>query len=380
MPRSSSAWPAHPACRGAERGKGADGMHVALGYNWFETSLGYHFERSLRQLGHTVTYVGLPGAARAGYDNLPLPEVLAGLSQPVDLYLWVDPAGRYFPRDIERAPVPTAAYIVDVHLGAWREQAAQFFDAVFVAQKDYLERFRQAAGHDQVYWLPLAAAPDVHYDHQLPRIYDVGFVGNLARAHRGTARARRLRLLSEKFKTNDFYRSYTPPEASAVYSQARLAVNSSIAADVTMRLFEASACGALVLTDGAANGLGELFEIGREMVVYQADADLLDKIAFYLSHDAERLAMAQAGQRRTLAQHSYARRMTDLLAVLTAPGFRRCAQLRSAAPSEARRARQVVYTHLHMLDALLDDLRAAGANPVQRLWASLPCLARRLLL
>ena len=59
-------------------------MHVALGYNWFETSLGYHFERALGQLGHTVTYVGLAGTARAGYDNPPLPEVLARLSQPVD--------------------------------------------------------------------------------------------------------------------------------------------------------------------------------------------------------------------------------------------------------------------------------------------------------
>ncbi len=355
-------------------------MHVALGYNWFETSLGYHFERALRGIGHTVTYVGLAGTARAGYDNLPLPEVLAGLSQPADLYLWVDPAGRYFPRDIERAPVPTAAYIVDVHLGTWRQEAAQFFDAVFVAQKDYLERFRRAAGHDQVYWLPPAAATDVHYDHQRPRVFEVGFVGNLARAHRGTARARRLQWLAKTFKTNDFYRTYTPPQVGEVYSQSRLVVNSSIAGDVTMRLFEASACGALTLTDGAANGLGELFEIGREIVTYQDDADLLDKISHYLAHEPERLAIAQAGQRRTLEQHSYTRRVSDLLAAVTAPGFRRCARLRSAAPAEVQHARQSVYTHLQMLDALLDDLRAAGANPLQRLWSSLPCLARRMLL
>jgi hypothetical protein len=355
-------------------------MHVALGYNWFETSLGYHFERALRQLGHTVTYVGLAGPTRAGYDNRPLPEVLAGLSQPADLYLWVDPAGRYFPRDIERAPVPTAAYIVDVHLGAWRQEAAKFFDAVFVAQKDYLEPFRRAAGHDQVYWLPVAAAADVHYDHQLPRIYDVGFVGNLARAHRGTARARRLQLLSSRFKTNDFYRSYTPQEVGEVYSQSRLVVNSSIAGDVTMRVFEACACGALVLTDSTANGLGELFELGRELVTYRDDNDLLDKIAYYLAHDAERATLALAGQSRTRQQHTYTHRMSSLLAAVTAPGLRRGAPLRSAPPAAARRARQTVYTHLHMLDALLDDLRAEGANPIQRLWASLPCLARRLLL
>ncbi len=355
-------------------------MHVALGYNWFESSLGYHFERALRQQGHTVTYVGLPSVTRAGYGNVPLPEVLAGLSPLPDLYLWVDPAGRYFPRGIEQSPVPTAAYIVDVHLGTWRREAAQFFDAVFVAQKDYIEPFRQAVGHDQVYWLPLAAATDVHYDHQRARIYDVGFVGNLARAHRGTHRAQRLRLLAEKFRTNDFYRSYTPAEVGQIYSQSRLAFNASIAGDVTMRVFEATACGALTLTDAAGNGLGELFAAGREIVVYQDDADLLAKIAYYLAHDAERLAVAQAGQRRTLEQHTYPRRMASLLETISAPGFRRCARLRSAAPAEVQRARQAVYTHLHMLDALLDDLREAGANPIQRLWASLPCLARRLIL
>jgi len=355
-------------------------MHVALGYNWFETALGFHFERALRQQGHTVTYVGLPGATRTGYDNVSLPEVLAGLPQPADLYLWVDPAGRYFPPGIERAEVPTAAYIVDVHLGHWRQEAARFFDAVFVAQKDYMAAFQQAAGHDQVYWLPLAAASDVHYDHHVPRIYEVGFVGNLARAHRGTARAGRLKRLAETFKTNDFYRSYTPAQVGEVYSQSRLVVNSSIAGDVTMRLFEASACGALAMTAGAANGLSAFFDLGRELVTYQDDADLMDKINYYLAHDSERQAMAEAGQQRTLAQHSYARRMSQLLAAVTAPGFRRCAPMRTAPPAEVRRARQTVYTHLHMLDALLDDLRAAGANPAQRLWASLSCLARRVLL
>jgi hypothetical protein len=59
-------------------------MHVALGYNWFETSLGFHFERALRELGHAVTYVGLPSGTRAGFANVPVLEVLAGLAQPVD--------------------------------------------------------------------------------------------------------------------------------------------------------------------------------------------------------------------------------------------------------------------------------------------------------
>ncbi len=356
-------------------------MHIVLGYRWFPTAAGYHIERALRALGHTVTYVGLPSGSRPGYDTtVSLNEILAAMPRQPDLYLWVDPAGRYFPPGIEALPIPTACYLIDVHLGRWREQAARFFDAVFIAQRDYLERFRRAVGHDQVYWLPLAAAPDVHYDHQLPRIYEVGFVGNIARAHRRTPRARRLQRIAERFRTNEFHRVYSPEEVGLVYSQSRIVFNCSIAGDVSMRIFEGTACGALVLTDSIANGLEELFEIGREIVVYRDDADLMEKIAYYLAHEEEREAIARAGQRRTLREHTYLHRMRRLVEIVSDPGFRQLAPMRTASPAERWRARRNVYIHLHMLDALLDEAREQGLRPIQRAWAVLPALLRRLIL
>jgi hypothetical protein len=356
-------------------------MHIALGYRWFETSAGYHVERALCTAGHTVTYVGLPAAQRSGYDqSVSLPAILAALPQPVELFLWIDPAGGYFPIGLEDCPVPTACYLIDVHLGHWREQAARFFDAVFVAQYDYLDRFKQAVGHAQIYWLPLAAAPDAHRQLDRPRTLDVGFVGNLALAHQTTARARRLRLIAPRFKTNDFYRQYTPAEVGGIYSQAKIVFNTSIAGDVTMRIFEGTACGALMLTDSTANGLEQLFEVGQEIIVYQDDHDLLDKIAYYLAHDDERQGIAQAGQRRTLQEHLYTHRIRQILEVCAAPSFQRNAPLRQADPSTRVKARLDVYTHLHMLDAVFDMTRAAGYHPIHRAWAALPCLVRRTLM
>ncbi|MGB9890336.1 MAG: CgeB family protein [Anaerolineae bacterium] len=356
-------------------------MHIALGYHWFPTAAGYHIERAFRSLGHRVTYVGLPAGGRLGYDNsVPVTEVVAALPDKPDLFLWVDPAGRYFPLGIEDLSIPTACYLIDVHLGTWRYQAARFFDAVFIAQKDYLERFRRAVGHDQVYWLPLAAAPDVHRDHGLPRIYEVGFVGNIALAHRQTARSRRLRLLAERFHTNDFYRSYTPEEVGLVYSQSRIVFNCSIAGDVTMRLFEGTACGALVLTDAVANGLDELFEIGREIVAYRDDVELLDKVAYYLAHEEEREAIARAGQRRTIREHTYTHRAARVIEVMNSTRFETLAPMRKASPSERWAARREIYTHLHMLDALLDEAKRQGYGPLRRAWVVAPCLLRRLLL
>jgi hypothetical protein len=356
-------------------------LHILIGYRWFPTAAGYHLERALRSLGHTVTYVGLSCSERPGYEsNISINDIIASLPDRPDLYLWIDPAGRYFPLGIEDLSISTACYLVDVHLGAWRQQVARFFDAVFIAQKDYLDTFRRVVGHDQAYWLPLAAAPDVHRQHNLPKLYDVGFVGNIVRAHRTTPRARRLKLIADHFRTNDFYRSYTPEEVGRIYSQSRIVFNTSIAGDVTMRLFEGTACGALVLTDSVANGLNELFEVGREIVIYQDDTDLLGKIAYFLEHEDERATRARAGHQRTVDQHTYVHRMQTMLEKIGTSSFQHLAPMRQASRDQRLAARRSVYTHLHMLDAILDEACTAGQSPIQRAWAALPCLLRRLMI
>jgi hypothetical protein len=307
-----------------------------------------------------------------------LPDVLGGLDQPCDLYLWVDPAGPYFPAGIEKCGLPTACYLIDVHLGGWRLEAARFFDYVFVAQRDYVAGYRQALGHDRVFWLPLAAAADVHRRHDVERVYDVGFVGNQALAHRGTARARRLALVSQRFRTNDVTRSYTPAEVGLVYSQSRIVFNTSLSGDVNMRVFEGTAGGAMLLTDAVENGLDELFSIGKELVTYRDDQDLLQKIEYYLSHDEERKAIAVAGEARTMGEHTYAHRTAALMRAVAVTPACEGAPMRSASREDARRARWKVWTHLHMVDAILDDARAAGMGPARRAWAVAPVLARRL--
>lgn len=354
-------------------------MHIAVGYYWFPPTTGYHLERALRALGHRVSYVGLPSAQRLGYDQAtPIGAILEALSPPADLYLWIDPADRYFPSGIEDLSIPTACYLIDVHLGNWRQHAARFFDVVFIAQKDYVPAFRRAIGHDQVHWLPLAAASDMHYKLDLPLVYDVGFVGNVHLAHRATARVRRLKLLADRFKTNDFFRFYPPQEISTIYSRSRIIFNTSLAGDVNMRIFEGTACGALLITDATANGLSDLFEIGHEIVTYTNDEDLIRKIDFYLTHDEERLRIARAGHDRTRLHHTYQHRAQAIVDTVAAPGFKRSAPMRIASSDKRRSARFLIYTHLHMLDALLDEARAARYNPLQRFWIALPCLARKL--
>ena len=59
-------------------------------------------------------------------------------------------------------------------------------------------------------------------------------------------------------------------------------------------------------------------EPGVEIETYESLSELRDKIDHYLAHDDERRALAQAGRARVLSDHTFERRMEDLLATIIA--------------------------------------------------------------
>ena len=80
-------------------------------------------------------------------------------------------------------------------------------------------------------------------------------------------------------------------------------------------LYEATGVGSLLVTDYKDN-LAELFEVGREVVAYRDPQDCVEKIVYYLDHEDDRAAIAQAGQQRVLKEHTYFHRMQELLDIL----------------------------------------------------------------
>jgi len=89
-------------------------------------------------------------------------------------------------------------------------------------------------------------------------------------------------------------------------------VNGNAETGLNMRHFEITAAGGFMLCYRQPE-LDEHFEVGRECDVFESESDLLEKIRYYLSHPKERMAIAQAGQRRTLSQHLYSHRLEHLL-------------------------------------------------------------------
>ena len=97
--------------------------------------------------------------------------------------------------------------------------------------------------------------------------------------------------------------------------------------------------GALLLTDSRANGIEQLFDLGHEVIVYDSDSDLLDKVNYYRAHDAERQQIAEAGQQRCLRDHTFIRRAEQLVGYLNGP-IVQCAPMRSASAKERRALRR----------------------------------------
>jgi hypothetical protein len=106
----------------------------------------------------------------------------------------------------------------------------------------------------------------------------------------------------------------------ATMMQSRMTINRHI--DVAenfannMRLYEATGSGSLLLTDEKLN-LAELFELNREVVPYSSSGDLIDKIRYYSSHPDEAALIARAGQIRTLKDHTYTKRMGEMINLLS---------------------------------------------------------------
>ena len=71
----------------------------------------------------------------------------------------------------------------------------------------------------------------------------------------------------------------------------------------------------MLLTDRKDN-LQELFDIGKEIVVYSSKEEAAELVSYYLAHQEEAERIAKAGQARTLREHTYAQRMQELVPIL----------------------------------------------------------------
>jgi spore maturation protein CgeB len=276
---------------------------------------GMYFERALHKACNVVpVYLngyGLPAMLPPQLLSrlvTGLVERKTGGAPDFDLVLVIDPVRKRI--DIKHFGAVTAYYAIDSHIvfeEHIRRTKVTDYDLVFVAQKDYVERYSKA-GCKRVIWLPLACDPEIHKSHSIPQIYDVAFVGAIPE---GSRRESLITKVQSRFRT--FVGRRYLHDMAETLSQSRIALNISRKQDLNQRVFEAMSCGPLLLTDKIGNGLDELFVDGKHLVTYDNEAELLSKIEYYLAHEEERLSIAKIGQAEVHGKHTVQHRVQNII-------------------------------------------------------------------
>ncbi len=208
------------------------------------------------------------------------------------------------------------------------------FDIIFSSFPHFVERFR--AQGITAYYQPLAFEADILETIQTEnKSIPVSYVGGFSKLHAG--RNQTIEKIAQKIPLEIWgYGISTLPTGSAIrkrangplwgremfhaLAQSRITINGHIdAADCfanNMRLFEATGCGALLITDYKDN-LNQLFEIGKEVVAYRSAEEAVALSQYYLTHPEEAKIIATAGQQRTLEFYSYDKNMEQTAVILS---------------------------------------------------------------
>lgn len=90
-----------------------------------------------------------------------------------------------------------------------------------------------------------------------------------------------------------------------------------IQSGASLRIFDVLGCGGFLLSNYQSE-LPELFEPGKELVLFESQADLLEKIAYYLKHEEERQEIARNGYEKVKRSFTYTTQISTMLKTYSA--------------------------------------------------------------
>lgn len=257
-------------------------------------------KRGIERAGHECIVWGL------SYDNFIIP--FNEISKDCDAVLSLENYDTGWHPDISAFNGLKMFWSIDSHCAMVNHQhhcARHRFDLLLMSNIHHAEYFKGLVG--AMAWFPNGYPSDlISPDESVKRDVDVGFCGSLI-----GNRDAWLGLIESRFSLKrDIFKIGN--EMVRAMSSYKIAFNINIGDDVNFRTFEATGAGAMTLTNYTPN-LDKLFEIGKDLVVYESPDDLLMKVEYYLKNDDERSKIASSGRAKSLSSHSYDMRAKRLL-------------------------------------------------------------------
>ncbi len=238
-------------------------------------------------------------------------------------------------------PCKTIGWFCDSH---WRYDSfdrpwSEYLDVQTTTSQSAYARFVSDGLAAKVIKTQWACAPDYRCLPDVARDIDVSFVGQRY-GSRGDVIDQ---IRRAGFDVRVFGAGWPSPSERLsfesmvrLFNRSRINLNLNNAVDASFkqikgRNFEVPACGGFLLTETAEN-LDEYFRFGEEVETYGGIDDLIDKIRYYLAHVDAREHIAAAGNRRAMAEHTYAHRFDRIFA------FADCADKRNEEPTNGERS------------------------------------------
>jgi len=222
------------------------------------------------------------------------------------------------------------------------------YDYVFTLERNCMD-FYKGLGCAEVHYMPFAAHRD-HYRPTLSRspiIRDISFIGSAYWNRVEFFRPIMEELMQFNTVINGIWwdrlpeaplygdrieigKWMSPHETAATYSGSKIVINlhrSHIdevvnnntlaipAVSPNPRTFEIAATGTLQLCD-AREDMSSFYKPGEEIETFSNPQEMMDKIRYYLTHEEERRAIALRAFERTLKDHTYTKRLNQLLTII----------------------------------------------------------------
>lgn len=324
--------------------------------------IGHGIEQGLRTLGHDVTITptyGYAASIAGAYtkEQLKVPEVMAPLRAITNLTV----LGSVVNSSPEVVLVISGIGIAEVVVDKIRQvtgakcvlymtespylddrllELVDYYDMVLCNERSTMEKFQ--ARHDNVIYFPHAFNPEVHYPREVKGRDDIPDVFMA-----GAGFSERIEILTavnwkdldvalwgrwddakgtnlEKYICGALLPN---TDVAAYYSNAHININihrSSQAwtegvesqhitgADsIGPRVYQVLACGGFLLTDHRGE-LTDLFESGKDLVIFDGPDDLEQKVHYFIEHPEERQRIAAQGM-VAVQKYSFAQRCEDIL-------------------------------------------------------------------
>jgi len=143
---------------------------------------------------------------------------------------------------------------------------------------------------------------------------------------RGVSLFNQDRHVSDRVHTRFLHGVLSDEEYIKIYSRSKIAIGLSTCGDthlqederilqIRLRDIEAPMSGAFYITE-YIDELSDCFEIGKEIVCYESEEDLLEKLKYYLKKENEREKIRLAGYKRAVSEHTCQKRFETLFATI----------------------------------------------------------------